>query len=88
MENTNHLNYTANAIVSREDFVNFVEVLIEDLKNNGSEWENDTLESYLEAIARWTDDMDGYYNNKGMQLPKNIEWKVFGQMLLASKVYE
>ena len=33
------------------------------------EWENRDLPSYLEAIAAWVDDMDGYYRNLGEDSP-------------------
>ncbi|MEM0941906.1 MAG: hypothetical protein AAGI25_19265 [Bacteroidota bacterium] len=37
-------------IETREDFKEFLKLLQEDYKNNGSEWENDSLELFLEAL--------------------------------------
>jgi DNA modification methylase len=73
---------------SREDFVDFLKYLLYDLENNRGEWENFSLENYLDAIARWTDSIDSVYKNNGWDLPQNINWKVFGQILLAAKIYE
>lgn len=75
-------------IESREDFIKFVEALLQDLKNNKIDWENNTLESYLDAIARWAEDMDGFYKNQKLPFPENVNWKVFGQILIAAKMYE
>jgi len=75
-------------IKSREQFVEFVELLLRDLKKNPQEWENQSLDSFLEALSRWTEDMDGYYQNMQKPYPPNINWRVFAQMLMAAKIYE
>jgi len=46
------------AIRSKGDLVEFVRSLRFDLLNAPQEWENDTLESYLEAISAWLADVD------------------------------
>lgn len=76
------------SISSKADFVGFVECLIGSLKNNPEEWQNKTLSAYLEAIAHWTEDMDGYYGNNNLPIPENIDWKVFADILTAAKIYE
>ncbi|WP_336704350.1 DUF7660 family protein [Chryseobacterium indologenes] len=73
---------------SKEDFINFINFLLNDLKNNSEHWENKTLENYLEAIQSWTEDMEGYYINQNLSLPSNVNWKVFCEILLAAKMYE
>jgi hypothetical protein len=75
-------------INSKEDFINFVGLLVDDLKNNPDEWENKSLPAYLDAIARWTDDMEGYYLNNNIEMPKDINWVVFANILMAAKIYE
>ena len=77
-----------NEINTREDFVAFVELLVSNLNNNPEEWENKTLSEYLESLANWTEDMDGYYQNNGLSIPENINWKVFANILMAAKIYE
>lgn len=74
-------------IESKKDFVIFLEHLVADLKQNPADWENDTLDRFLEAMSSWTNDMDGYYKNQGVQ-PPGINWKFIGQLLLASRIYE
>ncbi|SDD43839.1 DUF7660 family protein [Niabella drilacis] len=73
---------------TKEDFIAFLELLIQDLRNNPNEWENKSLESYLEAAASWTEDMDGYYQNNNLPIPQNVNWKVFANILVAAKMYE
>jgi hypothetical protein len=63
-------------------------LLVSNLKNNPGEWENKTLPDYLESMASWTEDMDGYYQNMGLPMPENINWKVFANILVAAKMYE
>jgi hypothetical protein len=44
--------------------------------------------TYLEAMQSWVEDMDGYYLNKGLQLPEKVDWKIFATILVAAKIYE
>ena len=64
-------------------------LLTEDFKTNGDNWENKTLDKYLEAIADWTEvDIENYYRNTKQEIPKNINWKVFADILMAATMYE
>lgn len=76
------------AIQSREEFVTFVRNLSTDFRDNNVTWENITVERYLEALAAWANDMDGYYKNKGEVAPDDINWNFIAQLLIAAKVYE
>ena len=69
-------------IKSKSDFEQFLKLLVEDLKQNKSEWENDSLELFLDGLY-------GYNFDSENDLQK-IEptWKKFAEMLLAAKVYE
>lgn len=77
-----------NKIADKEGFVSFVELLVLDLKNNPEGWTNNTLSDYLESIASWTEDMEGYYQNNNIPIPKNVDWKIFANILIAAKMYE
>ena len=76
------------SIRSRDDLVRFLRNLSDDLRTRPGEWENDGLESYLDAVASWTEDMDGYFRNRGETTPQEPSWKLLGMILLAGKVYE
>ena len=76
------------SIQSREDFVAFVKALTKDLRDNPQTWENRTLEQFIEAIAAWVEDLDGYYINQGKPVPKQPDWRVVSDILMAAKMYE
>jgi hypothetical protein len=78
----------AAAIRSREEFVAFVRALVSRFREVPGEWENNELPSYLDALAAWVEDMDGYYKNRGEALPDPPGWNTLAQMLLAARVYE
>ncbi len=84
----NELVAKIDSLNTKEDFIEFVELLVLDLNRNPGDWENKSLESYLEAIASWTQDMEGYFHNNNLPLPKDINWKIFANILIAAKMYE
>lgn len=75
-------------VSSKDGLVKLILAIAKDLKDNPDGWENKDLGSYLEAIASWIEDMDGYYENTNQPLPKDTNWKVFADILMAAKVYE
>ncbi|MEO6808186.1 MAG: hypothetical protein ABI353_03625 [Isosphaeraceae bacterium] len=77
-----------NTIRTRDDFVEFVRDLTQDLWTNPGDWENPGLDSYLETLGAWVNDMDGYFQNRGEPVPKQASWKLLGEILLAARIYE
>ena len=75
-------------IKTREDFVSFVYELSKDSRENTEKWPNRDLGTYLDALAAWVEDMDGYYLNQGQPVPEKLEWKIVADMLIAAKFYE
>jgi hypothetical protein len=73
---------------SREDFVAFVRALAAHLQKNPDLWANRDLPAFLDAMAAWVEDMDGYYRNRGESVPDQPRWQTVGQILLAARVYE
>jgi 8-oxo-dGTP diphosphatase len=71
-------------IETREQFVAFLETLVEEFERSGDAWENPDLLRYLNAMASWTHDWFGKYGEP--EPPPN--WKVFGQILDAARFYE
>ncbi|WP_439480525.1 DUF7660 family protein [Chryseobacterium aquaticum] len=67
----------------------FIENLRLDFIQNKEQWENKTIEDYLEAISRYTEDINGYYKNTNQDIDlKEIDWKVFSDILKGSSMYE
>ncbi len=73
---------------SRQDFVEFVRTLADQCRDRPEEWENRDLPTYLDAMAAWVEDMDGYYRNRGEAVPDPPTWKTLEDILQAAKVYE
>ncbi|MEB9656614.1 hypothetical protein P4J32_03010, partial [Bacillus cereus] len=49
----------ATGVDSKEKLVEFLFYLQKDFKENKDEWENITLEDYLESLEAWLNDCDG-----------------------------
>jgi hypothetical protein len=77
-----------NHIDSREALAAFVGSLRRSYAEDGSSWENADLQSFLEALAAWIDDADGWYRNTGRELPAGGDWTFFAQALRAATMYE
>ena len=77
-------------ICGKEDFLIFLRRFISEFKKNPEKWENNTIETYLEGIEGWVEDMEGYYenNNLGHVDLSIINWRVFADILSAARIYE
>jgi len=73
---------------TKEDFIDFIDLLREDYNVNYEEWENPDMDRFLESMSAWTKNIERYYQNRKEEMPKNIPWKVFADILMASKIYE
>lgn len=76
-------------VTNRESFSEFLNLLHADFQENGRNWENNRLELFLEALQRYSEDLDGYYQNMHPDLdPDKATWRVFADILLGAIVYE
>ncbi|AYC40177.1 DUF7660 family protein [Streptomyces griseorubiginosus] len=73
---------------SREDLASFVRSLHHSHAEEGDSWENPDLARFLEALAAWIDDSDGWFRNAGRESPVNCNWSFFAQALQAATAYE
>ncbi|AIQ28479.1 MULTISPECIES: DUF7660 family protein [Paenibacillus] len=75
--------------VSDKDlFTEFIGMLIKDFKLNPDVWENRDIESFLEGIKSWVEDMEGYYENNNLQIPQVIDWNFLANLFYVGRVYE
>ncbi|MCA6113802.1 hypothetical protein J6524_02495 [Bradyrhizobium sp. WSM 1738] len=74
------------AVQSRADLILFVQALSKFCAT--SEIDNPATPDYLEAVAAWTEDMDGFFANSGRQVPSSPTWSLFAHILLAATRYE
>ena len=74
---------------TREDFLAFLRALAKQAAQEGHTWENATISDFLEALAAWAADADGYYGNITTQLDlSRPSWRFFAEMLSAARGYE
>jgi hypothetical protein len=79
------LDQRARAVATRQDFVAFLlRALHEDHRKSRSVWPNDDLAAFLEALAGWGQDMDGFYEDADAVSP----WRNAAEALLAARFYE
>lgn len=75
--------------MTRIEFIEFLKNLRKDLKENKSDWENRTLDDFLEAMQSYTEDIQGYYDNKNTGVNADVPtWENFRTILQGAKVYE
>ena len=80
-----------NNVQTKKDFLDFIYALVDDYeinKNEPYQWENNTINLYLAALAGWVEDMEGAYKFKNEQVPENVNWNVIARMLAAATDYE
>lgn len=78
----------AQRVQTKADLVEFVRALIDDHERERARWENETLPRYLDALASWVEDSDGYYRNQGRPIPLQPSWRDVAEMLYAAAIYE
>ena len=76
-------------VASREDFAAFVDRLRADLAVCPDEWENPTLERFLEALSAYARDVPRYIRNVGSVIdPERPSWQLFALTFAGARVYE
>lgn len=75
-------------IQNQEDLATYIERLRNDRVEHPEEWENGTLEMYLDAMAAFVRDIDGYYRNHNLPMPNIEVFRTIAEILTAAKVYE
>jgi hypothetical protein len=76
------------AIRTREDLGIFLREFSAAYKANPEAWQNSNLGQFLDALASWTEDLEGFYVNRGQRAPDTPDWRVFAQMLMGATMYE
>ena len=77
------------AIHSRQQLIDHLFRLMDDFDGVGDQWQNRDLYTFLQAMAAWLDDCDGYYQNAGLAV--NVDrpsWQLFADALSAAAAYE
>ncbi len=73
-------------MTDKEDFLTFLNELIFDYRNHPKEWENSTVDLYLEAMLSWIEDYSvSVFNDVDWN---NINYAVLAKILYMGKLYE
>jgi membrane protease subunit (stomatin/prohibitin family) len=74
-------------VTDRKSFIEFIRLLRRDFEVNN--WENNNLADFLEAMERYAEEVQGYYNNTQQNINANEpSWQVFADILMGSTMYE
>lgn len=75
----------AQQATSKEEFVKFLQALIDDFTNNKARWENPELGRYLEAMEAFLKDSTDLSINKIDFTPS---WSLFATIMYTATIYE
>jgi hypothetical protein len=75
------------SVESARDLIAVVTSLRSELIERPEEWENATLEHFLDAMAAWLSAFPQSYVNTGEAVP-NPDWRFVADVLRAARVYE
>lgn len=77
------------AVNDRQTFIVFIKSLAEDYRSGGHDWENNNLADFLEALSRYAEDIQGYYDNTAQSIDADKpSWKVFADLIKGATIYE
>jgi hypothetical protein len=75
------------AVKSKKELIALIFAMLD--HNNAVEWENETAYTFLQALAAWLEDSDGYYSNMKIPMDTNAaSWQLFADALQAAAIYE
>ncbi|MGH3712831.1 MAG: DUF7660 family protein [Micromonosporaceae bacterium] len=75
-------------IRSHDDAAEIVDEMLSDLQAHPDEWENPTLERFLEALAASLRALPALHDNRGTPVPDPPTWKLFTEVLVMASGYE
>ena len=76
-------------VTDRQTFIKFLNLLHKDLLENPENWKNKTLPDFLEALSRYTEDIQGYYDNMQLNVTAdNPDWSTFADIFKGATIYE
>ncbi len=75
--------------MTRTEFISFLKEFKTDFKQNKENWENKTLEDFLENMIAYTTDIQGYYDNMKLNIDADEpSWENFMTILKGASIYE
>lgn len=75
-------------ITTRDEAVGVIMAMLNDLRKHRDDWQNASLEDYLEALAASIEDLDQTYAERGEKLPDQPSWQMVADLLVAATGHE
>ena len=76
-------------VTDKKTFIEFIDLLRADLLANPDDWENKKMDDFLEAVSRFTEDIQVYYENTNQSINTNqASWQLFADIFKGSSIYE
>lgn len=75
-------------IKTKDQLVEFIEQLRKDYAHNREEWQNLTLDDFLESMAAWIRSTELTLHGDRPRQQASASWKSFAEILYAGKIYE
>ncbi|WP_420347921.1 DUF7660 family protein [Pelagibius sp.] len=75
-------------IQTKQDFIEFMQVLRCDLEEHPERWENLTLHDFLQAIEAWVGSMENINKNLRSAPREEPDWQTVAEILFAASMYE
>lgn len=77
-----------NHVATRGDAADIVRRMLADLRAHPTEWENHTLENFLDALEASLSGLPALYRNRGDHLADHPTWKLLAEALIMATGYE
>lgn len=75
-------------VASHADVTRVVEEMLSDLRQHPDQWENLTLERFLDALSASLSALPSLYANEGKELPEQPSWRILAEVLVMASGYE
>jgi len=76
-------------VTDRQTFIEFIDLLRQDFVDNPETWENKKLDNFLDALGRYADDIQGYYDNTNQNVNADTpNWQTFADIFKGATIYE
>jgi hypothetical protein len=76
------------SINTKDDFIKFLNVILDNYTSLSVDWENKSLFEFIEAFKAVTGSIDNYYQSEGVNSKNEPSWRTVAKMLWVSTVYE
>jgi len=76
-------------VKDKQSFIKFLDLFRQDLLQHPETWENKILPDFLQALASYAEDIQGYYDNTDANVDaEKAAWSTFADIFKGAKVYE